>query len=231
MDNATNPKLNAAATPSSTHDRTLGHLAKLATELRLQIYTHALARPTPLHLRSLTERHAENWNHIDRSSYQPNLLRLNRQMRAESLPLFYALNCFQIALDFKFGLRWASQWLYALPEQAPGALRWLLLQGRGGVVVDLREGKVGFGQPDGAGEESADGDDEQEHPATLESDWELESWQVGPWSHWRPSGKQCLALKEYMRERNAVHEEEGLRWSRQEIMRLIEIFAGLHERR
>lgn len=96
------------------------HLLALSPELRNQIYYLALVEPTPLHLNnpSPTEKPGGD-RHYSPTAVQPSLLRTCRQIRSESLPVFYGNNAFQIYGGYLLIARWWK----ALSERDQGFIK------------------------------------------------------------------------------------------------------------
>ncbi|KAK5714263.1 hypothetical protein LTR17_017269 [Elasticomyces elasticus] len=70
-------------------------LLDLAAELRNQIFALAVVEPEPQHLFRL-ESAADG---LKASFQQPALARVNRQIRSETLPIFYGQNVFRLDED------------------------------------------------------------------------------------------------------------------------------------
>lgn len=92
----------------------------LPPELRNWIYSAVLVRPYPLLLRAESSAHT----YRNRTSTQPSLTRVNRQIRKESLSIFYDYNTFIISLRVE---RYRP-WMRALGEESASMIRYLQLE-------------------------------------------------------------------------------------------------------
>lgn len=97
----------------------------LPRELRDEIYEYLVVKPT--NTITMLENHNCFQNEI--SAAQPAISRVNRQIRLESLPMFYKRNVFMAELSNFYDLSIAKNWLEAIGNFNATCLRRLALCG------------------------------------------------------------------------------------------------------
>lgn len=97
----------------------------LPRELRDEIFEYIIVKPT--NTITMLENHNCFQNEV--SAAQPAISRVNKQIRAESLPMFYKRNLFLAELTNFMDLLTAKNWLEAIGNLNAGHLRRLALRG------------------------------------------------------------------------------------------------------
>ena len=111
-----------------TAPRTRTHITKLPAELRLQIYEYALAREEDHPFAcsgNPTGDFRSDYSSIIRPSPMPPLLRVNRQIRAEALPVFYSQTTFVVVLPCMLDdkTRSLSNWLAMVGDEDAASIK------------------------------------------------------------------------------------------------------------
>jgi len=110
----------------------------LPFELREAIYEHLVVKPA--NTITMLENHNCFQNEV--SAAQPAMTRVNRQIRAEALPLFYKSNVFLAELSEKLDLDIAIRWLIAIGNANIANLRRLVLCGWSQVIYQTRPSRL-----------------------------------------------------------------------------------------
>ena len=97
----------------------------LPQEIRDEIYEYIVVKPT--NTITMLENHNCFQNEV--SAGQPAISRVNRQIRAESLPMFYRRNLFMAELSNYLDLTIAKSWLESIGDLNAGCIRRLALCG------------------------------------------------------------------------------------------------------
>ena len=130
-------------------------LVDLPKELRDEIFSHLLLKPQ----NTITMLSNSHCFRSEISAAQPTISRVCKQLRAETLPIFYSSNRFLAELGDPEDLATAKNWLLAIGDENVRHLRHLVLSGwtrrarneQGSLsgmyryvrlVFDLREGKL-----------------------------------------------------------------------------------------
>jgi len=113
-------------------------LLDLPFELREAIYEYLVVKPA--NTITMLENHNCFQNEV--SAAQPAITRVNRQIRAEALPLFYKSNVFLAELSEKLDLDIAKRWLIAIGNSNVVHLRRLVLCGWSQVIYQGRPSRL-----------------------------------------------------------------------------------------
>ncbi|KAF2481547.1 hypothetical protein BDY17DRAFT_190189 [Neohortaea acidophila] len=106
-------------------------LLSLPPELRDEIYTYIVDTPTDNIAAFEGQQELAQSRHLRNVAAQPAISRVNKEIRAEVLPLFYKRNDFLVELSQPADLELAKRWLQAIGDADVRSLRWLTLCGWG----------------------------------------------------------------------------------------------------
>jgi hypothetical protein len=128
---------NATMDSPDSHDATVDQPApkgflSLPQELRDHIYELALVKPR----NTITMLSNYSCFQSEVSAAQPALARVNRQIRQETLPIFYSANLFLAELSDETDLDTAKRWLQAIGDENVKSLRRLVLCGWTEISLD-----------------------------------------------------------------------------------------------